>query len=357
MSLKDRIYNWFEERCGISAVAEFAKKKKVPLYYGTIWYYLGGISLFLFIVQVVTGVLLLFYYRPGADAAYESVKYITTKVPFGWLIRSVHSWSANILILVLLVHAISVFFIRSYKKPRELTWYSGFLLLLLCLGFGFSGYLLPWNKLAFFATKVGTDIAGSVPLIGVYVLKFLRGGENVTDATLSRFFAFHIFILPMIAFALLAVHLFLVQRQGMSEPRGYLSIPAEKRKQMPFFPNFFYRDFFVWLVVLNILALLAVFFPWELGEKAELFAPAPAGIKPEWYFMFMFETLKLIPSKILIFEGEVIGILGFALLFALWFFVPVLDRNHDKPRKKIHTILGLISLFYILAFTIYGYIK
>ena len=353
----EKIYNWFDERMGIQPLIDLAKKKTVPHYYGTIWFYMGGISLFLFIIQIVTGVLLLFYYRPGADTAYESVKFITTKIPFGWLIRSVHSWSANIMILVALVHVFSVFFTRSYKKPRELTWYTGFLLLFLAMGFGFSGYLLPWNTLAFFATKVGTDIAGVLPLIGEPVKFFLRGGEFVTGATLSRFFAFHIFILPAIAAICLGLHLYLVQMQGMSHPDGWLNKPEKDRKVMLFFPNFMLRDVLVWLIVLHVLALLSVFFPWELGEKAAPFAPAPAGIKPEWYFVFMFETLKLIPAKILFIEGELLGILGFMVLFIAWFFTPILDRVHDKPRSFWFPVLGILSLLYIAGFTIYGYMQ
>ncbi|MBU1023497.1 cytochrome b N-terminal domain-containing protein [bacterium] len=351
----EKIYNWFDERIGFQPLIDLAKKKTVPHYYGTVWFYMGGVALFLFIVQVVTGVLLLFYYRPGEDAAYESVKFLTTKIQFGWLIRSVHSWSANIMILVAMIHVFSVFFTRSYKKPRELTWYSGFLLLFLAMGFGFSGYLLPWNKLAFFATKVGTDIAGVLPLIGEPVKLFLRGGEFVTGSTLSRFFAFHIFILPAIAFIFLGLHLYLVQTQGMSQPDGWLKKPEKDRKVMLFFPNFMLRDVLVWMVVLNGLALLSVFFPWELGEKAAPFEPAPAGIKPEWYFVFMFETLKMIPAKILFIEGELLGILGFAVLFLLWFFTPILDRVHDKPRSFWFPVMGLLSLLYIIILTVYGY--
>src|SRR6187399_3094628 len=149
-------------------------------------------TLFLFGVQVFTGILLLLYYRPSAAEAYESVQFIVTQVPFGWLIRNIHSWSANLLILAAFAHFFSVFFLKSYRKPREMTWVSGILLLFLMLAFGFSGYLLPWNELSFFATKVGTGIAGAVPLVGDSLMRFLRGGDDVTGATLSRFYALHI---------------------------------------------------------------------------------------------------------------------------------------------------------------------
>jgi len=164
---------WFDKRLDISVLRELAAKKTVPQHRHSIWYYFGGMTLFLFLIQVVTGILLMLYYRPSAEGAYESVQFIMTKVPFGWLVRSIHSWSANLMIAMAVVHLFSVFFLKAYRAPRELTWMSGFILLLLSMGFGFSGYLLPWNKLAFFATQVGTDIAGAVPLVGEHLLRFL----------------------------------------------------------------------------------------------------------------------------------------------------------------------------------------
>ena len=161
-----RIIDWVDERLDLSDIRHFIAEKGVPIHTQKIWYYLGGMTLFLFLVQVASGILLLLYYRPSADEAYESVQFIVTQVEFGWLIRNIHSWSANLLILAVFAHLFSVFFLKAYRKPRELTWITGVLLLFVMLGFGFSGYLLPWNELAFFATKVGTGIAGAVPVIG-----------------------------------------------------------------------------------------------------------------------------------------------------------------------------------------------
>ncbi len=207
----------------------------------TIWYYLGGMTLFFFIIQVGTGILLLLYYRPTAEAAFESVQFIMTKVQFGWLIRSIHSWSANLMVAAAMIHMFSVFFMKAYRKPREVTWISGVLLFFLALGFGFSGYLLPWNTLAYFATKVGTEITAVSPFIGQHILIFLRGGEEVTGATLTRFFGIHVAVLPMIATALLVLHLLLVQVQGLSVPPTQIENSA-KKKSMPFFLYFLQRD-------------------------------------------------------------------------------------------------------------------
>jgi cytochrome b6 len=351
--LSRRILVWLDERLGAGSVEEFLRHKTVPVHRHTLWYYFGGMTLFLFIIQVLTGILLLLYYRPTPNDAFESVQYIMTQVRFGWLIRSVHSWSANLMIFTAFVHMFSVYFLKAYRKPRELTWISGILLLFIVLGFGFSGYLLPWNTLAFFATKVGTQMAGSIPGLGKWLLVFLRGGEEVTGATLTRFFGFHVAVLPGIATLLLAMHLLLVQHLGMSVPPAVERDITEGRKQarwMPFFPNFLLRDMMGWYAALGVLGGLAAIFPWELGTKADPFAPAPAGIHPEWYFLFMFQTLKYLPAKLLFVEGELAGLLGFAVAAALWVAVPFLDQRAGFGRvTRFFTGLGIFAIGYIVV--------
>jgi quinol-cytochrome oxidoreductase complex cytochrome b subunit len=352
-----KTYNWINERIELDGLVEFMGKKYVPVHSHSIWYYFGGVSLFLFIIQVVTGILLLLYYKGGEALAFESIQFIMSKVQFGWLIRSIHSWTANLFILTAMIHMFSVYFGKAYRKPREITWVTGMLMFFLALGFGFSGYLLPWNELAFFATKVGTDIAGAVPVVGKPIMEFLRGGEDVTGATLSRFFGFHVAVLPGLFTVLLGIHLLLVQRQGMSEPLSFDEEESKDLKTMPFFPNFLLRDLLLWLIVLNLLAILAVFFPWELGRKADLFASAPAGIKPEWYFLFMFQTLKYIPGRIFVIDGEVLGILIFGLGGLLWLLVPFWDRKSSRgERNRLINYVGLIIVIYIIILTIIGWI-
>src|SRR3989338_2486290 len=213
-----RLLAWIEERTGLSVLAELARKKRVPRHRHTFWYYLGGMTLFLFGVQVGTGILLLLYYRPSAEEAFESIQFLMTEVQFGWLIRSIHAWAANLMILTLFVHLFSVLLLKAYRPPREVTWFSGMALFGIALGFGFTGYLLPWNELAYFATKVGTEITGAVPLVGGFLLRLLRGGDEVTGATLTRFYGIHVAVLPLLVTALLGLHLFLVQKHGMSVP-------------------------------------------------------------------------------------------------------------------------------------------
>ena len=357
MVLLRKLYDWIDERVQLENLVHFLGKKYVPIHRHSIWYYFGGVSLFLFIIQVLTGILLLLYYKSGEELAFESIQFIMSKVQFGWLIRSVHSWTANLFILTAMIHMFSVYFEKSYRKPREITWLTGMLMFFLAMGFGFSGYLLPWNELAFFATKVGTDIAGVVPVIGKPIMVFLRGGEEVTGATLSRFFGFHVAVLPGVFTVLLGIHLILVQRQGMSEPLGVEDTPGTPKKTMPFFPNFLLRDLLFWLIVLNLLAILAVFFPWELGKKADAFASAPAGIKPEWYFLFMFQTLKYIPAQLFIIDGEVFGILLFGVGGLLWTLVPFWDRKSSRGEKnRFINYVGLFIIFYMIVLTILGWI-
>ena len=352
--LKRRTLDWIDERLGGGgSIEEFLRHKKVPLHRHTIWYYFGGMALFLFIVQVLTGILLLMYYRPTASGAFESVQFIMTQVKFGWLIRSIHSWSANLMILIVFIHMFSVFFMKAYRQPRELTWVSGMLLLFIVLAFGFSGYLLPWNTLAFFATKVGTDMAGFVPFIGQWIKVFLRGGNEVTGATLTRFFGFHVAVLPGIATLLLAFHLLLVQKLGMSVPPGVekrIKEGQEPERTMPFFPNFLLRDIMGWYGALGVLGALAAIFPWELGTKANPFGSAPAGIHPEWYFLFMFQTLKYVPSKVFFIDGELVGLMLFGLAGALWVIVPFLDYKAGFGRvTRFFTGLGIFVLGYIIV--------
>jgi len=350
-----QLWTWLDDRLGLAAVQAMAKKKDVPVHRHTVWYYLGGMTLFLFLVQLGTGALLLIYYRPSAEEAYESVQFLMAEVQFGWLIRSIHSWAANLMIFALFLHLFSVLLLRAYTRPRELTWISGFVLFALALTFGFTGYLLPWNELAYFATRVGTQIVEVVPVVGGFLLRLLRGGEDVTGATLTRFYAIHVAILPATALVLLGLHLYLVQRHGMSVPPA-VAASGGPRRRMPFFPNFLLRDLVGWLVALALLAALAAYFPAHLGAKADPFAPAPAGIKPEWYFMFMFQTLKYLPAHILGIEGEAVGVLGFGLGAVVLMLIPFLDRGAETGRSsRFFTWLGVAIIAFIIVLTYLGY--
>jgi len=355
-SQRGKLWFWLDERIGLGDFAKLAKKKEVPLHRHTFWYYFGGMTLFLFMIQVGTGILLLLYYRPSANEAFESIQFIMTEVEFGWLVRSIHSWSANLMVFAMFTHLFSAFFLKAYRAPRELTWLSGGLLMGLTLVFGFTGYLLPWNELAFFATRVGTEIPGVIPVVGPFLRRLLRGGDDVTGATLTRFYGIHVAILPAIVTVILGLHLFLVQKHGMSRPPSVEGGAGTKRA-MPFFPNFFLRDLVGWLCALGILAALAAYYPAELGRKADPFQPAPIGIKPEWYFMAMFQTLKLLPGHILGIEGELLGVLAFGVIGLVLIAMPFLDRNASpgKTSSRLTAAFGLLLIVYSVVLTYLGY--
>lgn len=350
-----RLADWLEDRTGYRALGKLAQKKRVPVHRHTHWYYLGGMIAFLFLLQVMTGVLLLFYYRPSSEGAYESVKFLMSEVQFGWLIRSVHAWGANLMIFTIFLHLFSTILLKAYRPPRELTWMTGVALFAIALGLGFTGYLLPWNEVAFFATRVGTGIPAVVPGVGPFLERLLRGGEDVTGATLTRFYALHVSILPAAAMLVIGLHVLLVQRHGMSVPPS-VEREGGARRSVPFFPDFLLRDLVGWLIALALLTSLAAFLPAHLGVKADPFGAAPAGIKPEWYFMFMFQTLKYLPAHILGIEGELVGILGFGLAGLVLLFVPFLDRGKATgAARDIWTYAVLIALVYMLLMTYLGY--
>jgi cytochrome b6 len=348
------LHKWLSERAPIAEIVQELEHKRVPQHRHSIFYYAGGAALFFFMVQVITGALLLMYYRPSAGEAFESVQFIMARVPFGWLIRSIHSWSANLMVGTVFVHLFSVLFLKSYRRPRELTWMSGMALFGLVLAFGFTGYLLPWNELAYFATRVGTAIPASTPVIGEGLVRLLRGGNDVTGGTLTRFFGVHVAILPGICTVLLGLHILLVQRHGMSVPP---SIEAESKKSgkpvpsVPFLPDYMLRDLFGWTLALGLVAALSAFFPWELGRKVDLLAPAPAGIRPEWYFLWAFQTLKFVPAKLFGLEGEFVASIAFGLGGAALLALPLLDRNTQTSRRIV-TWMGAAVVLYMVAMTV-----
>lgn len=377
---KNKIYQWLDDRLKIDGLVKYLSKKTVPLGYGYIsdlrkhelsylriayqaskrpyiWYYFGGLTLFLFSILVITGMLLLLNYKNGVDTAHESVIYIMEEVPFGWLIRSLHSWAANMMIVSAFIHMFSVFFQKSYRKPRELTWLTGFLLLFLCMFEGFTGYVLPWSKLSYFGVKIVAELTQVIPFIGNFLKNVLLAGDDVGPATLNRFLGLHVTIVPIIIFALIALHLIFIQRQGMAR---YFFEKNEKKfldkinvklpyRTMPFFPNFFLRDVIVWIIAFNILIVLASLFPWEVGEKADPLISAPSNLKPEWWFLAIFVILELVPKEI--------GLLFVAIIASLWIIVPFIDLKSQRNQFSIPIFMfGLIVCVGFTSFTLIGII-
>jgi len=209
-----RVIHWLDERLGLTGIYRTVLDRKVPK---VNWAFtLGSATLFLVVLQGVTGVFLTVYYVPHPDQAYDSINYIMNDVPFGWLIRGLHHWGATLMVITVVLHMLRTFFYAAYKYPREITWITGVLLLLITLGMGFTGYLLPWNQRAYWATTVGTSIAGTVPWVGPIIEQALRGGTDLSTLTLTRFFSAHIWMLPAALLGLVGVHMYLVIRLGIS---------------------------------------------------------------------------------------------------------------------------------------------
>ena len=309
-------------------------------------------TLFFFAVQLVTGILLSLYYQPASEHAYESVRHIVNEIPQGWLIRSLHAWSAHLMVLMLLIHMFSVFLMKAYRKPREMMWLSGVVLLLLVLGFGFTGYLLPWDPKSYFATLIGSEVPKSLPLLGSWGVSLIKGADYIGEETLIRMYSLHVIILPLTAVLFITFHLLHNQYSGVSVPVG----TAETKPAVPFFPNFAYRDMLAWLAGFAVLIALATIVPRDLGEKADPMASAPAGIKPEWYFLPLYQTLRIVPSNLFAVNGELIVNGAVGILIALWALIPFIDRKSAKGLKSpIFTAIGICIILYLAGTILAGY--
>jgi quinol-cytochrome oxidoreductase complex cytochrome b subunit len=344
---------WLSERFPIHRIMDHMRSKRVPMHRHSIWYYFGGLTLFFFLIQIVTGILLMLYYQPVPERAYGSVLYIINEVRFGWIIRSVHSWAANLMIATLFIHMISVFLLRAYTSPKEMLWISGILLLGLVLGFGFTGYLLPWDEIAFHATQIGTEIPKSIPLLGNTFMVLLRGGEEIGSATLTRMYALHVVVLPLGTLLLVAFHLFLNQYHGLSKP----SSVKPDNPSVPFYPNFLLRDLRAWMIALLALLSIAILYPWSLGPEADALKPAPDGIKPEWYFLPLYQTLKIVPARIWIFNGEALVNIFFLLGGLVLILLPFINRKRKSDRlDRAIRYIGILIILYLVTMMLSAYI-
>ena len=215
--IMSKVYNWFNERLEIQSIADDVTSKYVPPHVN-IFYCLGGITLTCFIVQVATGFAMTFYYRPTVAEAFASVQFIMTEVNFGWLIRSVHRWSASMMVLMMILHVFRVYLTGGFKKPRELTWVTGVTLASVTVSFGVTGYSLPWDQIGYWACKIVTGVPDAVPIVGGLIVQVLRGGVSVGQSTLTRFYSAHTFVLPVVAVVLMLTHFIMIRKQGISGP-------------------------------------------------------------------------------------------------------------------------------------------
>jgi quinol-cytochrome oxidoreductase complex cytochrome b subunit len=287
---------------------------------------LGSATLFLLVLQVVTGIVLALNYSPTPEHAYDSVTYIMTQVLFGPVVRGLHHWGANALVIVVGLHMLRVVVWGSYRAPREITWMAGVGLLLLIMGFAFTGYLLPWTQRSYWATVVGTKVIGTVPLIGDWLLRVVRGEAEVGVVTLARFYAVHTLVLPALLVPLVTLHLYLVYRHGMAPASGDEG-PVRKTKR--FYPDQLAEDAAVSFVVLLILFGLTALWGVPTEVRAD---PASTTYvpRPEWYFLFLFQLLKYFQGPI----WEPVGVVALPVVVILVLFaLPFLDRAPARRRR------------------------
>ena len=344
---------WFDDRLALTPIIKYMTKKEVPQHEHSFWYYTGSSILLFLFIQIITGIMLALYYKPTLEGATDSIGRIMTELPLGWLVRSVHSWSSTFLIAIVMIHLLAIWFTKSYRKPREATWMTGMMLLVVSMVYGFTGYLLPWDDLSLSATKVGTNIPMAIPVVGKWVTQFLRGGDDVTGDTLTRFFLFHVCILPLVIFAILVVHILLVQKEGMSVPLKD-EIAKKKVPALPFWPNFILREVVIWLVLLGILLTISLMFAPSLELTADLMAPAPEGVKPEWYFLFLFQTLKIFPANMGPVTGEFVAVVLILIAVVAIFFLPFIDNKPEGKKGKVIQYLGVVGVIYAIAFSIWS---
>ncbi|MHC4822168.1 MAG: cytochrome b [Planctomycetota bacterium] len=340
------VSGWFRERLPLSgdALRELTNEP-VPNHMKRWWFALGGTPAYLFVVQIVTGILLAFYYQPSTGSAYESVAYITDQAAFGWYLRSIHKWAATLMIAAVILHQMRVFFTGAYRKPRELNWVVGMFLLLTTLMLGFSGYSLVFEQLSYWGATVGANITASVPVVGDFLKNLMLGGEAYNERTLSRLFIVHAAVLPVTLIMLLAIHITMIRLQGVTEFQ-FEDEPKEEKKHFNFFPDHIFTELMMGLVLMIVLTTLATIFPAEMGPRANPLE-TPEVIKPEWFFYVTFRWLKLFPGTFAVLS---MGVIVFTMI--IWPWIDGLLRRRD-PKSEISVGVGIVAALTIIALTVW----
>ncbi|HJP14748.1 MAG: cytochrome bc complex cytochrome b subunit [Nitrospinota bacterium] len=331
--MPERIASWINERIPFDwGLLGNALDEPVPRHMHKWWFCLGGTPLYLFGIQLLSGIALAFYYVPDPDKAFESVRYITQEAPFGWWVRGVHRWGGELMVISVILHMIRVFFTCAYRRPRELNWLIGMGLLVTVLTFGFSGYSLVYNQLSYWATVVGTNITAAIPIVGELAAGFLRGGPVITANTLTRMYVLHTALLPVWAIALIALHLFLIRLHGVSEPEE--GSGENSGRFFPFYPDHVLTEVAIGAFLIFLISQLAIIFPVGLGEPANP-GITPEHIKPEWYFYPVFRYLKLFS-----FQTGIISMLVIVLTMFAW---PWIDAAIERrlPGRGVSVFVGI----------------
>jgi len=338
--------NWINERIPISGdqLRELTNEP-VPNHLKRWWFCLGGTPAYLFVVQIVTGILLAFYYQASTEGAYDSVQAITHEVRYGWFLRSVHKWGATLMIASVILHQMRVYFTASYRKPRELNWLVGMCLLVCTLLVGFTGYSLVYEQLSFWGATVGANISSSVPVIGEPMKRLLLGGDTYNETTLSRFFMLHAAILPSLMVLLLVIHITFIRLQGVTEFVDTKN-PEKDRGSFSFFPDHLLTEIIMGLVLMVMLAGLATILPATMGPRADPLV-TPEVIKPEWFFYVSFRWLKLF--------GGTFAVLSMGFIVFTMFVWPFVDAfiHRRWPKSEFHIWIGIFGVLAIIGLTLW----
>ena len=337
---------WLQERLPVSSgqLSELTNEP-VPHHLKHWWFALGGTPAYLFVVQIVTGILLAFYYQASAQTTYESVRYITEDAAFGWYIRGVHKWAATLMIAAVVLHQMRVFFTGAYRRPRELNWLVGMALLLCTLGTGFTGYSLVFEQLSFWGATVGANIADTVPLVGGVIKSLMLGGESYNARTLPRFFILHAAVLPVMIILLVTVHIVLIRLHGVTEFQ-FTGEREDTPRTFNFFPDHLYTELTIGLVLMILLSTLATIFPATMGPPADPLS-TPDAIKPEWFFYVAFRWLKLFSGTTAVLS---IGFIVFVMI--IWPAIDAWMRRHTRFQEASGWA-GIVGVVAIVGLTIW----
>ncbi|MEZ4219419.1 MAG: cytochrome b N-terminal domain-containing protein [Polyangiaceae bacterium] len=330
---------WLEQRLGRASTTPSPREVLIPN--RSVMHYLGGIALFLFLLEVASGILLLLPYRPDPDHAHESIIAIIGRIPYGGLVRGVHYWASQLFIGVLLGLVVGMLVLRRFRAPRELVWLAGLALLLLGIGMAFTGTILPWSQSAYLQALVSSELLGKTPLIGGWLERILRGGSQVSSWTLHHAYGFHTGVLPAVCTLIIAIHVWLIRGAARS------AAETEPEDGVPIYPDFVVRLAAVCTGVLVVVISLATFAAPELGTAADLRVAAPEHVRPPWYFLFLHQLVRSAPAKLLGVESAsfIMGALGLVGLGAV--ILPFVDRRGSRITLALSLIL--IALCLILS--------
>jgi ubiquinol-cytochrome c reductase cytochrome b subunit len=344
-----KIKEWIDERWPLSSLVRLSLEEEIPG--GARFVHaLGSAALILFMLQMLTGIMQLFFYVPATDHAYDSISYLRTRVPFGWLIHGLHYWGAQLMVIVVLLHMTRVFLWGAYKKPRELTWLAGLTLFLITMGFSFTGSPLLWDQRGYWIGEVSTSVPGTAPLLGDFIKRFMRGGEEMGQLALSRLFTLHTAVLPLTLMALFGIHITAMRRFGSAGPWK----EEEREPKGPFWPDQVFKDAIAGTTIFFFLLFLTVFLPPGYSGLAD---PLDVSFipKPDWNFLFLYESLKYFQGPL-----EPVGTVGVpTLLLLILVLLPFVDRNPERnPLKRpIAMICALILAALVVGLSIKGYLS